>query len=147
MLERYELKFRTPTMRKALFTWAETVRHVKGVIENAIGLGFAGSLRGGFMTWKSGFNQRKHELWLLRRAGQRLKNQKAIIILDRWCDYTAERKELREQANAALIGLKMRGVRAAFRTWADFWRESVTARAATVTLHCRRLTRRGYRLD
>jgi hypothetical protein len=137
MLERYELKFRTPTMRKALFTWAETVRHVKGVIENAIGLGFAGSLRGGFMTWKSGFNQRKHELWLLRRAGQRLKNQKAIIILDRWCDYTAERKELRLKANAALIGLKMQHVRAAYRSWADFWRESVATRNALAVQQCR----------
>ena len=139
MLQRYFIKFKPQIMRNVLCVWFDTVQIAKDIKTSTIALGFSSSLRGAFMKWTSGFHQRQHELRLLQRAGARLKNQKAMIIIDRWCDYTYERNELRQQANAALVGIRMRGVRSAFRTWADFWHEAVTAREATVKLHCRRL--------
>jgi hypothetical protein len=139
MLQRYFIKFKPQIMRNVLCVCFDTVQSAKDIKTSTIALGFSSSLRGAFMKWTSGFHQRQHELRLLQRAGARLKNQKAMIIIDRWCDYTYERNELRQQANAALVGIRMRGVRSAFRTWADFWHEAVTAREATVKLHCRRL--------
>jgi hypothetical protein len=123
--------------------WMSVVEHSKFVIMSAIQQGFAGCVRGGFMTWTSGFYQRKHELELLRRGGRRFLDYRAILIMERWCDFKDERKHLRAMANSALVALKLQAVRAAFRSWADFWRETITSRQATAMQHARRLLRQA----
>ena len=137
MLERYEAKMRTPTMRRTFFEWVGAINHAKELYGQAIGIGFAGSLRSAYIIWTAGYRQRMHELYILRRAGQRLVNQKATIIMDKWADFTMERKEMRASAARAVIAIKMRGVKSAFRTWADFWREAVTTRDALMKQQCK----------
>eukprot|EP01052_Picozoa_sp_SAG31_P022750 SAG31_NODE_1827_length_7166_cov_23.699731_3_plen_2083_part_01 len=137
-IAKYE-RFRGPKMLALHFReWVGYVDDVKAIMSRAVQQGFAGTLRGAFMQWVFGYQLRKHQQWLLQRAGRRFIDAKASLVLSRWAEHVYELHELKKKAEAALIALKMQLVRSAYRSWADMWVQALAAREALIQNTARR---------